>query len=575
MPRSSDAPFFASPQCPPHRQYEALRALLYEQLPLQQVAERFDYTPATLRSLVKQFRAGDLDFFRSSKPGPKSAPKRDAARDRVIALRKQNLSVYDIQSILKHEDIQISHVLVSQILQEEGFAKLPRRRTVDKPPVPKPDIAEVADIRELDWKEFRHFETQAGALFVLLPTLVEWKFDRWVRKADLPRSSMIPALQSALALLSLKLVGKERISHVMDVCFDKGFALFCGLNVIPKTTALSTYSYRVTRDMTASLMDTYVDTLIKEGMLPGESFNLDFHAIMQYGEEAVLEKNYVSRRSRAERSVLAFLVQDGDSRALCYGNATVRRDEASSEILNFVDFWEQKTGKAPPHLVFDSQLTTHDVLDRLDKRGILFLTLRRRGAAIVRTLSDLPRSHWKSIKLRGVSRQYRHVRYVEQSVSLQNLSRDLRQIAVTGLGRDEPTLFLSNDFDSKPRDLVERYAHRMLIENAIAENIDFFHLDALCSSIALQVDLDVMLTFIANALYRHLARHLVAFETATPKQIFRRFLNTPASVRVSDSEVLVRIARRAHHPILLASGLLDRSPSVPWWNGRTLRLQVR
>jgi len=575
MPKDSDVPFFTSPQSPPHRQYEALRALLYERRPLEEVARRFQYTPATLRSLVKQFRAGRLQFFRSSKPGPKSAPKRDASRDRVVDLRKQNLSVYDIQTILKHEGIQVSHVLVSQILQEEGFTKLPRRRSVDKPPVPKPDIAEVADIRDLDWKQFRQFETQAGALFVLLPTLIEWDFARWIRKADLPGSSMIPALQSMLALLSLKLVGKERISHVMDVCFDKGFAVFCGLNVIPKTTALSTYSYRVTRDMTASLMDTYADTLIQEGMLPGESFNLDFHAIMQYGEQAVLEKNYVSRRSRAERSVLAFLVQDGDSRALCYANATVRRDQASSEILNFVDFWEQKTGKTPPLLVFDSQLTTHDVLDRLDKRGILFMTLRRRGAAIMRTLSELPKSQWKSVKLRGVSRQYRHVRYTEQTVSLQLLSRDLRQIAVRGLGHEEPTLFLSNDFDSNPRDLIERYAHRMLIENAIAENIDFFHMDALCSSIALQVDLDLMLTFIANALYRHLARHLVGFETVTPKQIFRRFLNTPASVRVSDSEVVVRIARRAHHPILLASGLLDRSPCIPWWNGRRLRLEVR
>ena len=109
---------------------------------------------------------------------------------------------------------------------------------------------------------------------------------------------MIPALQSLLSLLALKVVGKERMSHVMDVCFDQGFALFAGLNVLPKTTALSTYSYRVTREMTASLLDSYVSTLSGAALLPGESFNLDFHAIPHRGQEAVLDKHYVSSRSR-------------------------------------------------------------------------------------------------------------------------------------------------------------------------------------------------------------------------------------------------------------------------------------
>jgi hypothetical protein len=103
---------------------------------------------------------------------------------------------------------------------------------------------------------------------------------------------------------------------------------------------------------------------------------------------------------------------------------------------------------------------------------------------------------------------------------------------VVGLGHEEPTLFVTNAQEIKPLVLVEQYAHRMLIENAIAENVDFFHLDALSSAIALRVDLDVMLTLIANALYRSLARHLEGFEKAQLKQIFRRSLNTPARVKV-------------------------------------------
>jgi hypothetical protein len=386
---------------------------------------------------------------------------------------------------------------------------------------------------------------------------------------------MIPALPSVLSLLALKLTGTERLSHVMDVCADPGFALFAGLNVLPKTTALSTYSYRIARPMTASLLASYCQALTGAGLLPGRSFNLDFHAIPHRGEQAVLEKHYVSARSRRERSILAFLVQDHDSHLLCYTNATVRKDQAAEEILRFVEYWREQRGSLPPHLVFDSQLTTYPVLDRLDQQGILFITLRRRGAGLMRQLKALPARAWKKRTLSGVSRRYRHVHYTESGVGLRRVSRPLRQLAVRGLGHDEPTLFLTNDSAAPPVALVQRYAQRMLIENGIAENVDFFHLDALSSAIALQVDFVVMLTLLANALYRKLAQRLTGFESAQPKQIFRRFLNAPARVTVSETEVRVRIRRLAHHPILLASGALDPTPAVPWWGGRRLHLEIR
>ncbi len=339
--------------------------------------------------------------------------------------------------------------------------------------------------------------------------------------------------------------------------------------------ALSTYSYRVTREMTASLLRSYTETMLRLNLLPGQSFNLDFHAIPHRGDEAVLEKHYISKRSRREKAILAFLVQDNDSLVLCYANATVRKEASAEEILNFVEYWKELKGTLPPHLVFDSRLTTYEVLDKLDKAGILFITLRRRGSALMRYLDELPSKDWTKKKLKGVSRQYKNISYVEGEVSLSHIHRPLRQIAVRGLGHEQPTLFLTNDDVAKPVELVERYAHRILIENSIGENVDFFHLDALSSAVTLQVDLDVTLTLIANALYRQLARKLVGFENAKPKQIFRRFLNAPARVSVTDDEVHVQIRRCAHHPILLASGELDATPTVPWWNGRRLYINVR
>ena len=569
------ASFFLEPSSPVHRRYEALRAYLVDGLSADDVGDQFGYSGLTLYTLAKELRAGRLSFFHEPKRGPKSAPKRDAVTQRVVELRKLNYSVQDIERIVTAEGKSISHTLASRILREEGFAKLPRRTRAERPPLVRPDVAEVADIRELDWSKLRGFETEAGGLFVFIPMLLDWGLARWVRKAGLPGTSMIPALQSVLSLLSLKLVGKERISHVMDVCLDPGFALFAGMNAVPKTWALSTYSYRVTRHMTESLLRSYVESITGSGLLPGQSFNLDFHAIPVRGEEAEVEKHYISRRSRRERAILVFLVQDNDTRALCYANATVRKDAAADEILRFVEFWKTTRGANPPHLVFDSQLTTYEVMSRLDRDGILFVTLRRRGTNILRGLADLPSSQWNKTRLSGVSRRYRDVTYHESLVPIRAFDASLRQIAARGLGHEEPTLLLTNDAEIKARDLIERYARRMIIENTIAENIDFFHLDALSSAIALQVDLDVMLTLISNALYRQLALRLVGHERAQPKQIFRRFLNTPARVTVTDDAVVVRMRRLAHHPILLSCGALEPSPAVPWWEGRRLRLEIR
>jgi transposase len=568
------ADFFLRPKTARQRQYEALRAYLVDGLPATDAAKRFGYSELSLHSWCRELRKGRLEFFPATKPGPKAAPKRDAVRERVVQLRKKNYSVYDIQKILRAENRSLSHVAIHQTLKEEGFAKLPRRLDEERPNILRPDIADIADIRQVNWANFRSFETEGSALFVLLPVLVDWGIHHWVRRAGLPGSKMIPALQSFLSMLALKLVGKERLSHVMDVVTDPGFALFARLNVLPKTTALSTYSYRVTRRMTTSLLQSYVRTLTRTQLLPGDSFNLDFHTIPHRGDQAVLEKHYVSRRSRREKGVLVFLVQDNTSRALCYANATVRKETAADEILEFVEFWKATRRKLPRHLVFDSQLTTYEVLAQLDKRNILFVTLRRRGSAIMKNLKS-NWAAWKKLRLAGVSRQYRHVRYVESTVSLKPIRRPIRQIAVAGLGHDEPTLFVTNDLDIPADELIERYAHRMLIENSIAENIGFFYFDALSSAIVFQVDLDVMLTLIANAAYRQLARRLTGFETAQPKQIFRRFLNTPARVTVTDDEVHVRMRRCTHHPILLASDALDPQPTVPWWDGRRLRLEVR
>jgi hypothetical protein len=163
---------------------------------------------------------------------------------------------------------------------------------------------------------------------------------------------------------------------------------------------------------------------------------------------------------------------------------------------------------------------------------------------------------------------------VEQRVTLRDYGKPLRQLVIRDLGHDEPTILLTNDDNASAKQLITRYARRMLIENGLADSVGFFHLDALSSAVALNVDFDVLLTVIASGLYRLFARGLHGYEHAQARQLFRRFLDTTARVVISESEVLVRLPRRAHNPFLIDAGLIGKKTAIPWWKGRDLRIEI-
>jgi hypothetical protein len=302
---------------------------------------------------------------------------------------------------------------------------------------------------------------------------------------------------------------------------------------------------------------------------------MDFHSIPYFGADEFVEKHYISRRSRRQKSVLAFLAQDGDTQVLCYANTDLRKGEEADEVLAFVRFWTRQTGKPPPHLVFDSQLTTYRKLAKLTALGIRFITLRRRSPGLLRQIALQPGSAWRTVHLDVPHRMYQTPKVIDQRVRVSDYGKEpLRQLFIKDLGHERPTVLLTNDFRATPSALIIRYARRMLIENGLADMVNFLHLDALSSAVALNVSFDVLLTTIATGLYRFLALKLRGFERAQPRQIWRRFLKSPAHVRITETEVVVELPRRAHNPILIASGLLDERLVVPWWNNRRLRFEI-
>jgi hypothetical protein len=547
--------FFSNPRHPRQRQYEAFRAYFLEKRQSAEVARAFGYTPGSFRVMCHQFRRDpDPEFFVSGRPGPKTQPKKSPVRKRIVELRKMN---------------RLSPTAVREVLKEEGFAALPRRLDEDRPGRPRPTVEPVADVRDFSLAP-RRFITQCGGLFLFVPDLVHLDLESLASSSGLPGSKMIPAAHALRAALALKLWSVERKGHAMSLVADDGLALFTGLNAFPKKSYLSEYSCRITRAETTRILDGWHERVTKDRLFKGQSFNLDFHSVPYYGEHPLVERHYVSMRSRRQPSVLTFLAQDADAHAFCYSNADIRKGEQSDEVLRFVEFWKKNHSELPRHLVFDSQLTKQTNLVRLDEMGIEFITLRRRSPAMLEEIARLPASAWRQIDLDVPTRKFKTPQVHEQTVRL--AKRTFRQLYITHLGHDEPTVLLTNQHRLSPKKLITRYAQRMLIENALSDAVRFFHMDALSSAVGLKVDFDMALLVVASGLFRLVARRMRGYSDAQARQIFRDLVDMPATVTISSAEIEVSFHRRAHLPIVLASGLFDKRSKVPWWSGRSLRL---
>jgi hypothetical protein len=401
-------------------------------------------------------------------------------------------------------------------------------------------------------------------------------FDSLVRQAGYPGSKMIPADAALLSLLALKLLRKERLSHIDDQNVDEGLGLFAGLNVLPKKSFATDYSYRTQRKQQEKLLGSWVKKLSPILLPEAKAFSLDFHPIPYRGEEALLENHYIPCRGQACPSVQTFFAQVHEKQVFCYANANLTRGGQAKEVIRFVDYWKDLTGRNPEWLYFDSKLTTYSELSELNSRRVYFVTIRRRGPAILKRLEQTAASEWKSATIDIPKRRNKRIAYLDESIRLDDYEGTLRQIAVTGLGREQPTLFLANHPTASPREIIMNYARRNGIEDGLGTNVNFFHLDNLSSEVRLNVDLDVTLTVVANSCYRWLASTLKGFDHAKPKQLSRKFIETSGEVEFLAKRTLrVTFDRRCHNPILREAALDKQCPPIPWLNGARLEFNYR
>lgn len=569
----ADERYFLHPKHDWQRRYEAMRASFVDRLPASVVAERFGYSPAYVNLLRHQFIHDKIDF---SEPVPEGKVNRRAVdmatRQKICSWREHRLSAGEIAQLLSEEGIELSVRTVERVLAEEGYPKLPRRTRLKMGlTVQGARVPEVAKILELG--QLKRVDCDSAGVFLFAPFIERLNLPKVVEDAGLPGSKTIPALQYFLSFLSLKLIGTERFAHIGDHSFDAGLGTFAGLNVLPKCTAMSTYSYSLDAIHLQRLQQSFVKQANRIGLYDKSIVNLDFHTIPHFGDESVLQEHWAGARNKRMKGALTLVGQDADSKLILYTAADIQRREADDQILEFLSFWKKVQRGVEPMLIFDSKFTTYANLSQLNALGIQFITLRRRGKKLIEGLNSV--GPWKRIHIAHAKRKYQNPQVYESMVELADYSGTLRQVVMRGNGHSRPAFLITNDVDSPVERIVGDYARRWRVENVISEAVKFFNLNALSSPILTKVHFDVIMTMIADTLYSMLGVKLRGFERCDAPRLYRHFVKGKGQMNLTADRLVVTFPRRAHNPILRNAPWHRLPNKISWLGGIDLELKFK
>ncbi len=566
--------YFQNPKEPAQKRYEALRAYFLESLTQKEAARRAGYSISTFQSLVSNFQNRKVEFFVKSQYGPNRRQTSDFIHERIVSLRKSGHSVYEIKDILSNEGFSTSIQTINRIIKDEGFTKLPRR-TREELGITKKNmlLPPVSTAIDLDQIESYKFDCQVGGIFYFIPYILQTGLYRLILSAPFPETSKLSKINSIFSILALKLIGHERLSKISSYNHDTGFGFFAGLNVPPKTTTTSTYSYMVDKETIQSFMKEFISQMgtTYSQYYQGDTINLDFHSIPHYGEKSEMDDNWVGAKHQRLKSALTFFAQDGESRHLLYANTDIDRVDESNEIVNFVNYWTNVKGIIEQTLVFDSKLTTYDILEDLDTRDVKFITLRKRGKKLIEDANNIPEKDWIKVDLKKEKRKFNKFKMYESEIILPRTNFKVRQVIFKDHGRQIPTFLITNNRDVKLETLALHYANRWLIENKFSELVDFFNLNALSSPFMIRIYFDVVLTVVADTLYRLLAKDLKRFEDCTSKTIFADFINCRCIGEVVGDEIIIKMKKKATTPIFKSNDVFQKSYHIPWLGNKKIR----
>ena len=505
-------------------------------------------------------------------PGRKPA-KKEELEELIISLRKKNYAIEEIVGIANSKSYSVSYATVYNTLKKEGFARLPRRSAIDKKHLEQPSIkAPVAAKLEFNGEKFHSSHT---GLFAFLPVIHKYGIDALIERSQYPFTKTIGKLSSILCFLALKLSSVKRYSHDDLWCMDRGMGLFAGLNVLPKTAWFSIYSSRVDTQMNIAFLKDLHREWVRRGIL-SDTANLDFTAIPYWGEADHLENNWSGKRGKALSSILAVVAQDPDSGIIDYGNCNVMHQNESAVVLEYLDFYRSTSDsdKTLKYLIFDSKFTNYQNLSTLDEQQIKFITIRRRGEKMI---ADIARNgKWKTVRVEACGLKKRSLKVDDRSISLPGYNdrtgkaKTIRQVVITGHGKIKPAIILTNDFDLTTETVVRKYCRRWLVEKGIAEQIDFFHLNRVSSSMVIKVDFDLVMSILAHNIYRLLALSLDRYQHMSDERIYEKFIANSGEIAIEQQQIRIDLKKKRELPLIIEYTKTANAAKYPWLNDKKI-----
>lgn len=574
--------FFECPENTAQLHYEMMKRVIVYKDSLDKIGKDFGCKSSYIKKLYSvytdEIERGENPFFIKKKTGPQKPRTDETIIEEICILRRSGCAITDIQAMLDSKNIKLSLVGINGILKREGFERLKRRSREERHKSEIEEEIKAPKSVPLDFskRDFFH-STKGGGILTLLPLLEKINIYKCIKEAGYPSTKQLSNVNYILSLLTLKLIGNKRYGHDDVWALDRGLGLFAGLNVLPKNASLSSYSYKTTRKMNRKFIKK-VNEMIFPYFPESANFNLDFAAIPHWGDLSILENNWKGSKNKALKSVLTLLSQDADNGLLSYADAEIKHNNQNDGIIEFIDFWKDShNGISPKCLIFDSKFTTYANLNKLNKDNIKFVTLKRRGKNIQNVIDKIPECDWEKVKINNVKRKYRNLKVYDSKIKLKDYEGEIRQILVTDNGREKPALIITNDFANILDEIILKYARRWLIEKSISEQIEFFHLNKLSSSIVIKVDLDLTLTLVANNIYRLLASYLPCYQKSQIHTLFNLFLDNSAQIEIKPKHntINVSLLKKRHLPLLLNSNFIKSLSTISHLGNYSLKFSIQ
>ena len=568
--------FFLEPSTIAQKQYEALRMFFIDKSTAAEVADRFGYTYRGFTTIVSNFRKSLQDtridtaelFFAEKRKGRKPTKKVESAKEIIVGLRKQYLSVEDIKIALDGKGMKISEKSIYNIIAEAGFGRLPRREKKAKLESSVPKL-EALKTQRLDFGQEDAFKSAAGGILCFLPFLQSLGIIDIINNSRYPETKTINRLSSILSFIALKLSNFRRYSADNLWCMDRGLGLFAGLNVLPKAAWFTSYSDRVTPTMNRAFLKEIHLKWSELGLL-GDTENMDFTTIPYWGDDEPFENNWSGKRGKALASMLAVLAHDPDTGIISYGNTDIKHKNESDTVLEFLDFYRESCGADDKlnYLIFDSKFTSYENLSHLNEKGVKFITIRRRGKNLVDEIHSRPASSWKKIRVPCGGNKNRSLKVSENETTLRGYDGHIRQIVITDHGKTKPAIIITNDFTLPTEQIVRKYSRRWNVEKLISEQIEFFHLNKVSSSMVIKVDFDLTMSILAHNIYRILANNLDRYTHLSDQTIYEKFIKNIAEIEIKPDIIEINLKKKRELPLMLETLGQFADINYPWLDGK-------